>query len=223
MARYDRLTVFNTIIDARLLPLFYEAEAGTAIKIADACTAGGALVLEFTNRGENALPVFIALNDYIQKANLPLILGVGSIVDGPTAALFIAHGANFVVGPVFNPEISNLCNRRKIGYIPGCATPSEISNAEAAGAEVVKVHPASTLGGPAFVKAVLAPMPWSKLMASGGVEPTRENIEAWFKAGAACVGMGGNLIRKDWVTTGNFSAIQDAVSSVVGWIKALRR
>ncbi len=223
MARYDRLTVYNTMIEAGLVPLFYEAEAGTAIKIADACVTGGAAVLEFTNRGEKALPIFIALDEHIQKANLPVILGVGSVVDAPTAALFIAHGANFVVGPVFNPEISSLCNRRKIGYIPGCATASEISNAEAAGAEVVKVHPASTLGGPAFLKAVLAPMPWSKLMASGGVEPTRENIEAWFKAGAACVGMGGNLIRKDWVSSGNFLAIQDTVSNVVAWIKALRQ
>jgi 2-dehydro-3-deoxyphosphogluconate aldolase / (4S)-4-hydroxy-2-oxoglutarate aldolase len=223
MARYDRLTVFNTIISAGLIPLFYDADAGTAIKIAEACAAGGAPVLEFTNRGEKALPVFIALNEHIQKANLPVILGVGSIVDAPTAALFIANGANFVVGPVFNPEIANLCNRRKVGYIPGCATASEISNAEAAGAEVVKVHPASTLGGPAFVKAVLAPMPWSKLMASGGVEPTRENIEAWFKAGTACVGMGGNLIRKDWVTAGDFAAIQNTTSSVIGWIKTLRK
>jgi len=222
VARYDRLTVYNRMVSAGLIPLFYEADAGTAIKIADACASGGAPVLEFTNRGENALPVFIALNDYIQKANLPIILGVGSVVDAPTAALFIAHGANFVVGPIFNAEIARLCNRRKIGYIPGCATASEISNAEEAGAEIVKVHPASTLGGPAFVKAILAPMPWSKIMASGGVEPTRENIEAWIKAGAACVGMGGNLIRKEWVALGNFAAVQDTVRSVVGWIKALR-
>jgi len=223
MARYDRLTVYNTMIKAGLIPLFYEPDAPTACKIAQACAAGGAPVLEFTNRGEMALPVFIELNNYIQKSNLPVILGVGSVVDEPTAALFIAYGANFVVGPVLNPEISRLCNRRKIAYIPGCATASELSNAEEAGAEIVKIHPASNLGGPAFLKALLAPMPWSKIMASGGVEPTREDVAAWFKAGAACVGMGGSLIRKDWVSAGSFETIQNTVSQVVAWIKELHQ
>ena len=221
MARYDRLTVYNTIVKAGLIPLFYEPDAAMACKIAQACTAGGAPVLEFTNRGEKALPVFIELNNFIQKTNLPVILGVGSVVDEPTAALFLAYGANFVVGPVFNPEISRLCNRRKIAYIPGCATASEVSNAEEAGAEIVKIHPASNLGGPAFLKALLAPMPWSKIMASGGVEPTHEDVTAWFKAGAACVGMGGSLIRKDWVSAGSFETIQNTVSQVIAWIKEL--
>jgi 2-dehydro-3-deoxyphosphogluconate aldolase/(4S)-4-hydroxy-2-oxoglutarate aldolase len=223
MARYDRLTVYNTMVKAGLIPLFYEPNVETACKIAEACAAGGAPVLEFTNRGEKALPVFIELNIFIQKANLPVILGVGSVVDAPTAALFIAYGANFVVGPVFNPEISRLCHRRKIAYIPGCATASEISNAEEAGAEIVKIHPASNLGGPAFLKALLAPMPWSKIMASGGVEPVREDVQAWFKAGAACVGMGGSLMHKEWISSGNYDAIRDTVCSVEGWISELQR
>jgi 2-dehydro-3-deoxyphosphogluconate aldolase/(4S)-4-hydroxy-2-oxoglutarate aldolase len=223
MARYDRLTVYNTRVKAGLIPLFYEPNVETACKIAEACAAGGAPVLEFTNRGEKALPVFIELNIFIQKANLPVILGVGSVVDAPTAALFIAYGANFVVGPVFNPEISRLCHRRKIAYIPGCATASEISNAEEAGAEIVKIHPASNLGGPAFLKALLAPMPWSKIMASGGVEPVREDVQAWFKAGAACVGMGGSLMHKEWISSGNYDAIRDTVCSVEGWISELQR
>ena len=97
-------------------------------------------------------------------------------MDAPTAALFIASGANFIVGPGFNPEISRLCNRRKILYIPGCATETEISTAEEYGAEICKVFPGETIGGPAFIKAVMAPCPWHRLMPTGGVDATEASV-----------------------------------------------
>ncbi|MGQ9814209.1 MAG: bifunctional 4-hydroxy-2-oxoglutarate aldolase/2-dehydro-3-deoxy-phosphogluconate aldolase [Candidatus Roseilinea sp.] len=218
MARFDRLTVYNTMLAAGLVPLFYSGDIAEAKAVAAACVEGGAPVLEFTNRGERALSVFGEL----VSANPKLILGVGSVTDAPTAALFIAHGANFVVGPVFNPEVARLCNRRKIAYLPGCGTVSEIAVAEEMGAEIVKVFPGESIGGPGFIKAVLGPMPWSRLMPTGGVEATAESIGAWIKAGAVAVGLGSGLIRKDWLAAKNYDAIRDCVKQCLAWVAEAR-
>jgi len=222
MAKFLRLDLFNSIIQSGLVPLFYHDKADVAIDVLKAINAGGSRVLEFTNRGEKALPVFIRLVQFVEENKLPIILGVGSVIDAPTAAIFIANGANFVVGPSFNPEVARLCNRRKIGYIPGCATATEISSAEEAGAEIIKIFPGDTLGGPAFLKSILGPMPWSRIMPSGGVEATRESVQSWLKAGACCVGMGSNLVRKEWLAASNYAAISETVQSVLSWIKEYR-
>lgn len=222
MAQFDRLTVLNTMLTGGLVPVFYEGDVEVAKKIVVACYEGGARVLEFTNRGERALPVFAQLSELIAAQFPNLILGVGSIVDAPTAALFIAHGANFVVGPVLNTEVAKLCNRRKISYSPGCGSVSEISAAEELGVEIVKIFPGAQVGGPAFVKAVLGPMPWTRIMPTGGVEATKESVQAWIKAGTACLGMGSNLISKELVKSGNFAAISANVRQVLAWIAEAR-
>ena len=154
---------------------------------------------------------------------LGVILGVGSVVDAPTAALYIAAGANFVVGPVLNAEIARLCNRRKIAYSPGCGTVSEISDAEELGVEIVKIFPGAQVGGPSFARAVRGPMPWTRLMPTGGVDATEESISGWFEAGVACVGMGSRLITKDLVAAGDFDAIAKKVSQVLAWIEKARK
>jgi 2-dehydro-3-deoxyphosphogluconate aldolase/(4S)-4-hydroxy-2-oxoglutarate aldolase len=222
MASHTRLHVLNTTLQTGLVPVFYHKDFETAKKIVDACLKGGANVIEFTNRGDFALDVFAALAKHYAKARPDLILGVGTIVDAPTAALAIANGANFVVGPTLNPEVARLCNRRKIAYLPGSATLSEISAAEELGVEIVKVFPGETVGGPAFVKAILAPCPWTRVMPTGGVDATEESITAWFQAGVACVGMGSKLIVKKDVDSGNFEAITRRVEQVLGWIKAAK-
>ena len=219
MAKFARLEVYNQILSAGLVPLFFNANVNVTKEVAKACLEGGTRVLEFTNRGEGALQVFAALNAFIEETKLPVILGVGSVIDAPTAALFIAHGANFIVSPILNPEVARLCNRRKIAYMPGCATVTEISQAEELGVEIVKIFPGETIGGPNFVKAVLAPCPWTRIMPTGGVDATQENIFAWFKAGAVAVGMGSNLIRKDLVEAGDYQTIGQKVSQVLEWIK----
>jgi 2-dehydro-3-deoxyphosphogluconate aldolase / (4S)-4-hydroxy-2-oxoglutarate aldolase len=176
-------------------------------------------VIEFTNRGDFAPQVFLDLSMYFAQANPDMILGVGSVIDAPTAAMYIAYGANFVVGPILNPEIARLCNRRKIAYAPGCGSASEISQAEELGVEIVKVFPGTSVGGPGFVKSVLGPCPWTRIMPTGGVAATQENIQAWFEAGAACVGMGSKLIRKDLVAARDWEAITQNVRQVLAWIQ----
>lgn len=223
MARFDRLQVFNTVIEDGLVPLFFNSSFETSKNIAAALHHGGCRILEFTNRGDFAIEVFSALVKDSAKSLPGLIIGVGSVEDAPTAALFIAHGANFVVGPNFNPEIARLCNRRKIAYMPGCGTVTEIANAEEWGVEICKVFPGETIGGPDFVKAVRGPRPWSRLMPTGGVTGDEANLKSWFDAGVACVGMGSGLVKADWVKAGDWASIEAGTQTVLGRIKSVRK
>lgn len=222
MARFKRLEVLTTIVDVGLVPVFYHPDVEVAKHIAAACASGGARVVEFTNRGDFAPEVFKELSLYLAREHPDVILGVGSVVDAPTAALYIAHGANFVVGPLLNPEVARLCNRRKIAYSPGCGSASEISTAEELGVEIVKVFPGTSVGGPSFVRSVLGPCPWTSIMPTGGVDATEESIMAWFGAGVACVGIGSKLVRKEWVAAGDWMAITAQVRKVLAWIQKAR-
>jgi 2-dehydro-3-deoxyphosphogluconate aldolase/(4S)-4-hydroxy-2-oxoglutarate aldolase len=222
MARFDRLTVLNTVLQEGLVPLFYHHDIDTADQIASALAGGGSHVLEFTNRGDFALEVFCDLVKHVAHHHPDMILGVGSVEDAPTAALFIARGANFVVGPTFDDGVARLCNRRKIAYIPGCGSLNEIATAEEWGAEIVKVFPGHTVGGPEFVNAVLGPRPWTRIMPTGGIAADKDSLRAWFEAGVACVGMGSRLVRKDWVLDGDYEAIQDSTATILNWIKDIR-
>lgn len=222
MARFRRLEVLNATTKIGLVPIFYQGNLEVAKNIVTACADGGARVLEFTNRGDGAHHIFAELASFVASERPDVILGVGSVFDAPTAALFINHGANFVVGPIFNPEVAQLCNRRKVAYMPGCATASEISEAEAFGVEICKVFPGAEVGGPAFVKNVLGPSPWSSIMLTGGVDTTKESIESWFRAGVVCLGIGSKIITKDRLVAGDFDAIRDDIARVLGLIKEAR-
>ena len=210
------------MVGTGLVPVFYNGDVEVAKKIVRACADGGAQVVEFTNRGDLAFQVFAELVKHFAVERPETILGVGSVIDPDTAALYISCGANFVVGPVLNPDVAKVCNRRKVVYSPGCGSASEISTAEELGVEICKVFPGSQVGGPAFVKAVLGPCPWTSLMPTGGVDATWESIEGWFKAGVTCVGMRSRLIRNDLVAARDFEAISRKVAQVLGWIRQAR-
>ena len=222
MARFMRLEVINTLLDIGLVPLFYNGDVETSIELVSACSRGGAKIVEFTNRGEMAYPVFTELVKHFAKNDPDVILGVGSVIDAPTAAMYLAVGANFIVGPSLNPEISRLCNRRKILYMPGCGTENEIVAAEELGAEICKIFPGSSAGGPGFIKAVLAPSPWHRLMPTGGVDATEASLSEWIKAGAAAVGMGSKLITKQAVSDKDYDGTAKKTSDCIEWIKKAR-
>jgi len=223
MAQFERLTVYNVMLEDGLIPLFYNKDVEKTKKVTEALVKGGSRVLEFTNRGDLAIEVFSDLIKFCIKEYPDLIAGVGSVTDAPTAALYIANGANFIVGPSFNKEIALLCNKRKVAYIPGTATATEISIAEEFGAEIVKIFPGSTVGGPNFIKNILGPMPWSKLMPTGGVTAEESNIKAWFDAGAACIGMGSKLVSSKLVSEGKYNEIASLTSEVLKIIKNVRK
>ncbi len=223
MAQFTRMQVYSAMYDSGLVPVFYNADAAAAVEIARACARGGARLIEFTNRGDGAFEVFREL-ERLRARELPdLICGVGSIVDAPTAALYINSGASFVVGPLLNAEVARLCNRRKIAYLPGCATASEISQAEELGVEIVKIFPGDVVGGPAFVRAMRGPCPWVSIMPTGGVDVTEESLRGWFGAGVACVGVGSNLITKERVARKDYDGLAKAVSDVLALVRKVRQ
>jgi 2-dehydro-3-deoxyphosphogluconate aldolase/(4S)-4-hydroxy-2-oxoglutarate aldolase len=219
MAKFSRVEVINETLRIGVVPVFYHPDLEVAKKVVEACARAGLRLIEFTNRGDNAWRVFSDVVLHFTSANPGVILGAGSVVEAGTGALYISSGANFVVGPVLNADLARVCNRHKVSYSPGCGSASEISQAEELGVEIVKIFPGDAVGGPKFVKSVLAPMPWTGIMPTGGVYSTQESIEAWFKAGVAAVGIGSNLVRADWVAAGEFDKITELGRQLIDWAR----
>ena len=222
MARFNKMQVLDAIVSTGMVPVYYNKDVEIAKQVVKACYAGGVRAFEFTNRGDFAHEVFAELIKFATKECPELVLGVGSIVDAGTASLYLQLGANFVVGPLFNPEIAKVCNRRLVPYTPGCGSVSEIGFAQEVGCDLCKIFPAGNVGGPSFVKNIKAPMPWSMIMATGAVEPTEENLSAWFKAGVTCVGMGSKLFPKEMIAAGNWEAISTLCRDALATIKKYR-
>ncbi len=221
MARFDKLSVLKNMEQTPMVPVFYNKDVETAKKVIKACYDGGVRSFEFTNRGDFAHEVFAQCMKYAAENCPALAMGAGSVTDAPTAALYIQMGACFIVGPCFNPQVAALCNRRQIPYIPGCGTVSEIANAQEAGCEVVKLFPGDVYGTN-FVKDVMAPMPWTRIMVTGGVAPTSENLKGWFQAGAFCVGMGSKLFPKDKVAANDWAYVTQICADSIEAIKNLK-
>ena len=196
MAQFTRLELVQIMKDTGMVPLFYDKDIEISKKVITACYKGGARLLEFTARGDFAHEVFGKLIKYATKELPGMAMGVGSVTDATSASVFMSLGANFIVTPVLREDIAIICNRRKVLWSAGCGTLTEIARAEELGCEIIKLFPGSVYG-PKFVKAVRGPQPWTSIMPTGGVSPTKENLEAWFKAGVACVGMGSNLMAKN--------------------------
>ncbi len=217
MAQYSRLEVAAVMKETGLVPLFYHPDLETSKKVVEACYKGGARLLEFTARGDFAHEVFGELVKYVSKELPGMVMGVGSVTDAAAASRFMSLGANFIVTPVLREDIAIVCNRRKVLWSPGCGTLTEIARAEELGCEIVKLFPGD-IYGPQFVKGIKGPQPWTSIMPTGGVSPTKENLKAWFDAGVTCVGMGSKLIKKD--AQGNFdlemiqSLIEDSLKII---------
>jgi 2-dehydro-3-deoxyphosphogluconate aldolase/(4S)-4-hydroxy-2-oxoglutarate aldolase len=217
------MKVLNTMIDSGIVPLYYNKHPEILKQVVKACYDGGARIFEFTNRGDFAHEVFAEVNKWSATECPEMILGVGSIIDSATAALYIQLGANFLVSPILNPDIAKTCNRRKIPWLPGCGSVSEINLAEELGVEIVKIFPGKEVGGPSFVSAVKGPCPWTSIMPSGGVSPDKENLAAWFKAGASCVGLGSQLFPSEVISAGKYNLIEDKVREVLAIVKELKK
>jgi 2-dehydro-3-deoxyphosphogluconate aldolase/(4S)-4-hydroxy-2-oxoglutarate aldolase len=156
-----------------------------------------------------------------RRAHL-VVMGAGSIVDAPTAGIYIANGAKFVLGPLINADVARICNRRGIPYGPRCGSVTEIGDAQELGCEIVKAFPSSSVGGPDFVRNVMGPMPWTRIMPTGGVEPTEASLREWFGAGIVACGTGSNLISRQLLDGGDDRGIEANVRRTVGLIQAIR-
>ena len=205
-----------------LVPLFYNSDLEISKKVITSCYNGGARLLEFTARGDFAHEIFGELVKYVIKELPGMVMGVGSVTDAAAASRFMALGANFIVTPVLREDIAIVCNRRKVLWSPGCGTLTEIARAEELGCEIVKLFPGG-IYGPDFVKAIKGPQPWTSIMPTGGVSPTKENLEGWFNAGVTCVGMGSKLIAKDADGNFDYDKIENKTRESLEIIKSLRK
>jgi 2-dehydro-3-deoxyphosphogluconate aldolase/(4S)-4-hydroxy-2-oxoglutarate aldolase len=221
MSKYTRIEVVLEMQNLGLIPVFYHSNVNLCKKVIKACYDGGARVFEFTNRGDFAFEVFEELIKYCKDKLPGMIIGVGSIVDASTCAHFIERGADFIVSPVFKKDIAILCNRRKLLWIPGCGTLTEISQAEELGCEIIKIFPGSVYG-PDFVRAIKGPCPWTNIMPTGGVTISKRNLEEWFEAGVSCVGIGSKLISSDILLKKDFSLLSERVASTLNLIRNAR-
>lgn len=190
----------------RLVPLFSHDDADTVLQVVQATYRGGIRVFEFTNRKKNSFETFQQLVSQ-RKLYPEMILGVGTVMDAATTKKFIDAGADFIISPILKHEMSDVCKKYDKLWTPGCGTLTEIVTAKELGAEVIKVFPGSVLG-PGFVSAVMPVVPELQLMITGGVEPTRENLGAWFTAGAMCVGLGSQLFTKEIIEKKEWRLLQ---------------
>ncbi|MDD2798136.1 MAG: bifunctional 4-hydroxy-2-oxoglutarate aldolase/2-dehydro-3-deoxy-phosphogluconate aldolase [Bacteroidales bacterium] len=221
MARFSKIQVITAMKKTGMVPVFYHKDIEVAKNVVKACYDGGVRVFEFTNRGDFAHEIFGELNKFAAKECPEMILGIGSIVDAPTASLYIQLGANFIVGPLFNPEVAKVSNRRLVPYSPGCGSVSEVGFAQEMGCDVCKVFPGDVLGA-GFVKGLKAPMPWSNLMVTGGVKPEEANLKLWFEAGVTCVGMGSNLFPTEAMKAANWVVITELCANTLAIIQKVK-
>jgi 2-dehydro-3-deoxyphosphogluconate aldolase/(4S)-4-hydroxy-2-oxoglutarate aldolase len=222
MTQFTRIEVALKMKETGMVPVFYHKDLEVCKQTVKACYDGGVRVFEFTNRGDFAHEVFGELLKWAITETPEIILGVGSVIDSATAALYIQLGANFIVSPIIDEDTAHICNRRKIAWCPGCGSVTEINKAHELGAEVVKIFPGSSVGGPDFVSGVKGPMPWASIMPTGGVSPDQENLEAWFNAGVHCVGIGSQLFSKEVIESENYKLISEKCSQVLAVIQKIR-
>src|SRR5690606_40630734 len=187
--------ILQTIAKHPVIPVYYHDDSQTCINVLQAAYTGGIRVFEFVSRGPRALENFRILLKY-KKTHLPdLLLGIGTIKTAKQAEDFIEAGADFIVSPIVLSSIAAVTLDKGVLWIPGCMTPTEIAQAEALGAPLVKLFPGDTLG-PAFLKAVKPLFPGMRFMPTGGVNPTRESLTGWFDAGVSAVGTGSKLFAR---------------------------
>ncbi|MFI5261079.1 MAG: bifunctional 4-hydroxy-2-oxoglutarate aldolase/2-dehydro-3-deoxy-phosphogluconate aldolase [Candidatus Limnocylindrales bacterium] len=214
MARYSRLEVLSAALEQRVLPIFNTADAATAVDVVDACAAAGARVIEYTNRGAGAYEVYRALTAHVAAARPEVMLGAGTILDAATAALFIAADADFIVAPTLSPDVARLCNRRAVPYLPGCFSATEVSDAQELGCELIKVFPQAAVDGPAWLRSVLGPLPWSRLVPTG-CPSDADTLRAWFAAGAAGVGVGPDIFTAERLSARDTAGMTTALRAAL--------
>jgi 2-dehydro-3-deoxyphosphogluconate aldolase / (4S)-4-hydroxy-2-oxoglutarate aldolase len=213
-------SVLESLLQQRLLPLFYHDDAQTCISITQALYKAGIRLIEFTNRGPNALANFAAIKKEAAGSMPELQLGIGTIKNTAQAQSYLDAGADFIICPTTEPSVGRLTHQAGLLWIPGCMTPTEIATAEAAGAKLVKIFPGNVLG-PSYITAIKDLFPGMLFMPTGGVETTTENLQAWFNAGVCAVGMGSKLVSAKLISAKDYNGIEDATRTALKAINQL--
>lgn len=211
-----RVQVTEAIAANGVVAVIRMKESDKLEAVVEALAAGGVRALEVTMTVPRAIDMIAQLAPTLPPG---FLLGAGTVLDAETARLAILAGAQFVVGPVFRPEVIAVCHRYDVAAMPGCFTPTEILAAWEAGADVVKVFPATALG-PGFFKDVRGPLPQVRLMPTGGV--TLDNAGDWIRAGAVAVGVGTALLDSKAIAAGNYGILTANARKIVANVGAAR-
>ena len=217
--KFTKVQLYAKINEVPIMPLFNHPDLAVSKAAVKACYDGGIRVFEYTNRGEGAALIFAELVKYVRQELPEMAIGIGTVFNAEEAEYFVDLDTDFIVQPIMNPTVGDVCHKHKIAWMPGVMTVTELYNAQQAGADIIKIFPANVLGT-AFIKALIAPMPHAKVMVTGGVEPNEENIRGWFSAGVTAVGMGSQLFPKDVLATKNYQQIENVVKKCVALVKS---
>jgi 2-dehydro-3-deoxyphosphogluconate aldolase/(4S)-4-hydroxy-2-oxoglutarate aldolase len=216
-----RETIQDLINKEGLLPLFYHNDVELCVEVVRALYNAGVRIVEFTNRGKNALENFKALIRERDAAMPGLMMGIGTIKSSEDATNFIDAGADVLISPTFNAGVADVAYMNKILWIPGCMTPTEIHVAENAGCTLIKLFPGNVLGT-SYVPAIKPLFPGLQFVVTGGVETSKENLTSWFKSGVAGVGMGSKLITEKILADKDYTSLTSNTKAVLQIIQALK-
>ena len=213
--------ILDSIITQGMLPLFFHEDTEVSLEVTRALYRAGVRVLEYTNRGPEALENFKVLKKAQQDEMPELHLGIGTIKSEQEAKDFIAAGADFIVAPIINPAVAKIAHEHGLLWCPGCMTPTEIYLAQQHGAALIKLFPANILGH-SFLSSIKELFPGQLFMPTGGVELNLDNISTWFKAGVCAVGLGSKLITKDVLTKGLYDQLYTHTLEALKLVKAAK-
>jgi 2-dehydro-3-deoxyphosphogluconate aldolase/(4S)-4-hydroxy-2-oxoglutarate aldolase len=213
----EKRDVFNRMVSEGLIPIVRVSSAQEAIDVADAIKEGGVTFIEITMTVQGAIDV---IKELTRKYKDEIIMGAGTVLDPETGRAALLAGAQFIVSPNLNLDLIQLAHRYSAVVIPGTMTPTEILTAWNAGADMVKVFPASQLGGPEYIKAIRGPLPQILLVPTGGVN--LQNAGAFIKAGAVALGVGGELVDKKAIKEKKFSVITENTRAYLKVIREAR-
>lgn len=213
--------IINAIREQGLLPLYFHRDKEVSANILRALYRAGARVIEYTNRGEEALDNFEHLR-WVANHELPgMLLGAGTIKTDRHAREFIGAGADFLISPGWSKKVAKVAKEEGMLWAPGCMTPSEIMKAEENGAKLIKLFPGSSLG-PGFVSAIKELFPDLLFIPTGGVKLEEENLRSWFKSGVCAVGAGSTLIDKKAIEFGDYTSLESLTRSSIDLIQYVK-
>jgi len=219
----DKRTEIISVVQGQgLMPLFFHASEQVSIAAVQSLYEAGCRVIEYTNRGKEALQNFSALRKIVDTDLPGMYLGAGTIKDESAANAFINAGADFLVSPGLAEDVFDATYSGKILWVPGCMTITEIMKAEQFGIQLIKLFPGNLLG-PAYVQSIKEVFPNLLFMPTGGVELEKENLKGWFSAGVCAVGMGSKLISKEILEKQDYQKIIRLSTEALEMIKEIRK
>lgn len=212
----DKIQIITRICECGLVAVVRAENQEQALHIADACIKGGVAGIELTYTVPGATEIINKLSEEY-KGSDDFIIGAGTVLDSETSRMAILAGAQFIVSPYFDADMVKLCNNYRVPVMPGAMTIKEVAEAMKSGADIVKIFPGEIFG-PKIIKSILGPLPFARMMPTGGV--TVENVGEWIKAGAVAVGAGGSLT--GGAKTGNYEEITKTAKKFIEQIKIAR-